>query len=303
MHKRLTLRMEVLLINSTPDKIAALNIPGWFSGRSKRNILPGFGLTFGFSVVYLSLILLLPLSMIVLRTLDLSWNQITEVITSPRVLSSFQLSFGTAFIAAVLNAGFGFIVAWVIVRYNFPGKKILDSLVDLPFALPTAVAGISLTAIFAQNGWIGSILYEMGINAVYNRTGIVIALTFIGLPFVVRTIQPILADIDSEIEEAAASLSASRFKTFTKVIFPEVKPALITGFTLAFARALGEYGSVVFISGNMPFKTEIAPLMIMTKLEQYDYAGAIVISVIMLAASFIILLFMNLLQAWKRKYK
>lgn len=303
MHRKLTLRMGVLLINSIPDKITALNISGWLSGKRRRNILPGFGLTFGFSVVYLSLILLLPLSMIVLRTLDLSWNQITEVITSPRVLASFQLSFGTAFIAAVLNAGFGFIVAWVIVRYDFPGKKILDSLVDLPFALPTAVAGISLTAIFAQNGWLGSILYEMGINAVYNRTGIVIALTFIGLPFVVRTIQPILADIDSELEEAAASLSASRFKTFTKVIFPEVKPALITGFTLAFARALGEYGSVVFISGNMPFKTEIAPLMIMTKLEQYDYAGAIVISVIMLAASFIILLFMNLLQAWKRKYK
>lgn len=303
MRRKLTLRMGGLLISSTPDKNPALNFSGWFSGRSRRNVLPGFGLTFGFSVVYLSLILLLPVSMIVLRTLDLSWNQITEVITSPRVLASFQLSFGSALIAAMLNAGFGFIVAWVIVRYNFPGKKILDSLVDLPFALPTAVAGISLTAIFAQNGWLGSILLEFGINAVYNRTGIIIALTFIGLPFVVRTIQPILAEIDSEIEEAAASLSASRFKTFTKVIFPEIKPGLITGFTLAFARGLGEYGSVVFISGNMPFKTEIAPLMIMTKLEQYDYAGAIVISVIMLAASFIILLFMNLLQSWKRKYK
>lgn len=290
-------------MSSIRNKTHSLQLSDLFNNKSKRNILPGFGLTLGFSVVYLSLILLLPLSMIILRTLDLNWNQIVDIAVSPRVVASFKLSFGASFIAAALNAVFGSIVAWVIVRYDFPGRKILDSLVDLPFALPTAVAGISLTAIFAQNGWLGSYFHQLGIEAVYNRTGIVIALTFIGLPFVVRTIQPILSDLDKEIEEAAASLSASRLKTFTRVIFPELKPGLITGFTLAFARALGEYGSVVFISGNMPFKTEIAPLMIMTKLEQYDYAGAIVISVIMLIASFIILLIMNLLQSWNKKYK
>lgn len=264
----------------------------------KHSILPGFGLTMGFAMLYLSLLVLLPLSTIFIKTAGVGWGFFWETITEPRLIASYKLSFGAAFIAASVNAVFGLLVAWVLVRYTFPGRRIIDGLVDLPFALPTAVAGISLTALYAPNGWIGQYLAAVGIKAAFTPLGIIIALTFIGLPFVVRMVQPVLQTLDKEVEEAAASLGAGRLQTFIKVIFPELLPALMSGFALAFARALGEYGSVVFISGNMPMKTEITPLLIMTKLEQYDYAGANAIAAVMLIVSFVLLFLINLLQYW-----
>jgi sulfate transport system permease protein len=264
----------------------------------QRSILPGFGLSLGFTVLYLSLIVLIPLSAAFLKASSLTWHQFWQVVTAPRALASYRLSFGASAIAATINLVFGLIVAWVLVRYSFPGKRLLDSLVDLPFALPTAVAGIALTAIYSTNGWIGHCLQPWGIRAAYSRLGVVIALTFTGLPFVVRTVQPVLEDLDKEMEEAAASLGAGRWQTMTRVLLPAVMPAALTGLTMAFARAVGEYGSVVFISGNMPMRTEITPLLIITKLEQYDYAGATAIAVVMLVASFMMLLTINLLQAW-----
>jgi len=264
----------------------------------QRSILPGFGLSLGFTVLYLSLIVLIPLSATFLKASSLTWPQFWHVVTAPRALASYRLSFGASGIAATINLFFGLIVAWVLVRYSFHGKRLFDSLVDLPFALPTAVAGIALTAIYSGNGWIGQYLQPLGIKAAYSQLGVVIALTFTGLPFVVRTVQPVLEDLDKEMEEAAASLGADRWQTITRVLLPAVFPAALTGFAMAFARAVGEYGSVVFISGNMPMRTEITPLLIITKLEQYDYAGATAIAVVMLVASFALLLTINLLQAW-----
>ena len=264
----------------------------------QHSVLPGFGLTMGFSLLYLSLIVLIPLSATVLKAATVSWAQIWQTVTAPRALASYRLSFGASAIGASINAVFGLLVAWVLVRYRFPGKRLMDALVDLPFALPTAVAGIALTAIFAGNGWIGQYLEPLGVKVAFTRLGVVVALTFIGLPFVVRTVQPVLQDVSAELEEAAASLGANRWQTFTRVILPSVWPSLLTGFAMAFARAIGEYGSVVFISGNMPMKTEITPLLIITKLEHYDFAGATAIAVAMLAVSFFLLLVINLLQWW-----
>ena len=264
----------------------------------QRSILPGFGLTLGFTLLYLSLIVLIPLSATFLKVSTLSWAQFWHTVSAPRAVASYRLSFGASFIAALTNLFFGLFVAWVLVRYDFPGKRLLDSLVDLPFALPTAVAGIALTTIYSAHGWIGRYLAAIGIKGAYSPLGVVIALTFVGLPFVVRTVQPVLADLEKETEEAAASLGASRWQTFTRVILPAILPAAVTGFTMAFARAIGEYGSVVFISGNMPMRTEITPLLIITKLEQYDYAGATAIAVVMLFVSFTLLLAINVLQKW-----
>ncbi|MFN0070396.1 MAG: sulfate ABC transporter permease subunit CysT [Chloroflexota bacterium] len=268
----------------------------------KKSVIPGFGLTLGLSMLYLSLLVLIPLSSIFIKTATLSWQQFLDHVASPRALAAYQLSFGAAFTGAAINAVFGLLVAWVLVRYEFPGRRILDGLVDLPFALPTAVAGIALTAVYAENGWLGQPLMALGIKAAFTELGVVIALTFIGLPFVVRTVQPVLADLEAEIEEAAASLGATRWQTFTRVILPTIMPAVVTGFTLAFARAVGEYGSVVFISGNMPLRTEIAPLIIVTKLEQFDYAGATAVAMVMLLASFLMLLALNLLQRWSNRF-
>jgi len=264
----------------------------------RHTVLPGFDLALGFSLLYISLIVLIPLSAAFLRTFALTWPQFLDATTTPRVLASYRLTFGASFLAALLNAFFGLILAWVLVRYPFPARRLIDALVDLPFALPTAVAGIALTAIYAQNGWIGRWL---PFKVSYTPLGVWVALVFIGLPFVVRTLQPVLEDVNRELEEAAATLGASRWQTFTKVIFPIVMPALLTGFALAFARALGEYGSVIFIAGNMPMVSEITPLLIITKLEQYDYAGATALAVVMLVAAFALLLVINLLQAWARK--
>jgi len=264
----------------------------------RRSILPGFGLTMGFTLLYLSLIVLIPLSTVFLKTVPLGWERFWHTVTDPRVLASYRLTFGASLIGAIINAFFGLLVAWVLVRYSFPGKRIIDGLVDLPFALPTAVAGIALTTVYSSRGWLGAPLEALGVKAAYSRLGVVIALTFIGLPFVVRTVQPVLEDLDKEVEEAAASLGAGRWQTFTRIIFPLVLPALLTGFALAFARAIGEYGSVIFISGNMPMRTEITPLLIVTKLEQYDYVGATAIAGVMLVASFVLLLIINLLQWW-----
>ncbi|MFX3632024.1 MAG: sulfate ABC transporter permease subunit CysT [Candidatus Pristimantibacillus sp.] len=268
------------------------------SGKKSKNVLPGFGLSMGFTIVYLSLIVLIPLAGVFIKTTGLSWNEFWTVVTNPRVLASYRISFVTAFSAALINLVFGLLVAWVLVRYKFPGKKLIDSLVDLPFALPTAVAGIALTAIYAPNGWVGSLLEPLGLKVAYTPLGITIALIFIGIPFVVRTVQPVLQDLEKETEEAAVLLGAYRLRTFFKVILPELMPALLTGFALAFARGIGEYGSVVFISGNMPMKTEIAPLLIMTKLEQFDYAGATAIALVMLVVSFLLLLLINFFQ-WR----
>lgn len=264
----------------------------------QKSVLPGFRLSLGFTVLYLSLIVLIPLSATFLKASSLTWPRFWHIVTAPRAVASYELSFGASAIAAGINLVFGLIVAWVLVRYTFPGKRIFDSMVDLPFALPTAVAGIALTAIYSSNGWIGQYLQELGIKAAYSRLGVVIALTFTGLPFVVRTVQPVLEDLDKEMEEAAASLGAGRWQTITRVILPAIMPAALTGVTMAFARAVGEYGSVVFISGNMPMKTEITPLLIITKLEQYDYAGATSIAVVMLVVSFVMLLTINLMQVW-----
>lgn len=270
--------------------------------RFPRFVLPGFGLSLGFTLTYLSLIVLVPLSAAFVRTAGMSWADFVAAIASPRVLAAYRLSFGASFAAGAINAVFGTIVAWVLVRYSFPGKRIIDAIVDLPFALPTAVAGISLTAIYAKTGWVGQWLEPAGITVAFTQLGVFVALTFISLPFVVRTLQPVLAELEPEIEEAAATLGANRVQTIVRVILPELVPAMLTGFALAFARALGEYGSVVFISGNMPMKTEIVPLLIITKLEQYDYRGATAIAVVMLVASFALLLLINLLQKWSRRY-
>ena len=266
-----------------------------------RSILPGFDLTFGFTLVYLSLIVLLPLAALVIRASGLGWDQFVGVVTAPRALAAYRLSFGAAFIAAAINIVFGVLVAWVLVRYRFPGKRFFDATIDLPFALPTAVAGIALTALYAGNGWIGQFLEPHGIKVAYTPLGVIIACTFIGLPFVVRTVQPVLQDLDKEVEEAAASLGADRFQTFRRVILPSILPAAVTGFALAFARAIGEYGSVIFIAGNLPMKSEIVPLLIIIKLEQFDYRGAAAIGAAMLAASFVLLLVINLLQRWSRR--
>ena len=267
----------------------------------RHSVLPGFGLTLGFTLLYLSLIVLIPLSATFLKTSTIGWERFWHTVTEPRVLASYRLSFGASFIGALINAVMGLIVAWVLVRYSFPGRRFVDALVDFPFALPTAVAGITLTTLFTRTGWLGRYLEPLGIHVAFSPLGVVIALTFIGLPFVVRTVQPVLQNLDQEIEEAAVSLGAGRWETWRRVILPEVWPALLTGFALAFARAVGEYGSVVFISGNMPMKTEITTLLIITKLEQYDYAGATSIGVVMLGISFMLLLAVNLLQWWSNK--
>ncbi len=266
----------------------------------RPSVIPGFGLTLGFTLAYLGLIVLLPLAGLVARSFALSPAELWAIATTPRVVAAFKVSFGTALIAAAINAVFGLLVAWVLVRYRFPGHRLVDGLVDLPFALPTAVAGIALTALYSPNGWIGRLLEPLGLKVAFTPLGIVVALTFIGLPFVVRTVQPVLQDLEVEHEEAAASLGARRWQTFTRVIFPAILPALITGFTLAFARGVGEYGSVIFIAGNMPAVSEIVPLLIIVKLEQFDYAGATVLAVMMLLASFVLLLTINLLQHWTR---
>lgn len=290
---------------------------------SRRSVLPGFGLSLGFTLVYLSLIVLIPLSAAFIKTAGMSWADFVTTVSAPRVVASYKITFGISLLAALVNAFFGGIVAWVLVRYTFPGRRMVDALVDLPFALPTAVAGIALCALYARNGWVGHWLDPLwaggvarlaawvpwidwagwlGPKLAYDRPGIFLALTFIGLPFVVRTLQPVLAELEPELEEAAATLGANRWQTMTRVIFPELLPALITGFALAFARAIGEYGSVVFIAGNQPLHSEITPLLIITKLEQYDYRGATAIAVVMLVASFSMLLLINLLQKWSRRY-
>jgi sulfate transport system permease protein len=291
--------------------------------RFRRRILPGFGLSLGFTLAYLGLIVLIPLSAAFLKTAGLGWDDFWTAVATPRVIASYKVSFGVSLLAAFVNAVFGGILAWVLVRYTFPGRRIVDALVDLPFALPTAVAGIALSAIYSPNGWVGKWLDPLwaggiarlghwmpwidwpgwlGGKVAFDRPGIFLALTFVGLPFVVRTLQPVLEELEPELEEAAATLGANRWQTMTRVIFPELLPALITGFALSFARALGEYGSVVFIAGNMPHHSEITPLLIITKLEQYDYRGATAIAVVMLIASFVLLLLINLLQKWSRRY-
>jgi sulfate transport system permease protein len=283
----------------------------------RRSILPGFWPAFSYTALYLSLIVLIPISAVLLKSVSCeelaqngarralcasSWAHFWEVVTSPRVVASYRLTLGASLTAALISAAVGFVVAWVLVRYQFPGKAIVDALVDLPFALPTAVAGIALTSLYAENGWLGRYLTPLGIKVAFTPLGVIVALTFIGLPFVVRSVQPVLADVDAEVEEAAASLGASRWQVFRKIIFPLARPALLTGFALAFARALGEYGSVIFIAGNLPMRTEITPLLIVTKLEQYDYAGAAAIAVVMLVASFLMLLAINVLQRYTRRF-
>jgi len=272
------------------------------STRATFSVLPGFGLSLGYTLVYLSVIVLIPLSAVFIRTAELSFAEFWAVVTAPRVVASYRLSFGASLGAAAINAVFGLMLAWALVRYSFPGKRIVDALVDLPFALPTAVAGISLTALYAPNGWLGQYIQGVfGIKVAFGPLGVLVALVFIGLPFVVRTVQPILEDMETELEEAAASLGARRWQTFRHVVLPILLPALLTGFALAFARAVGEYGSVIFIAGNIPFVSEITPLMIITQLEQYDYTGATAIAVVMLVVSFTLLLIINGLQAWAGK--
>lgn len=270
-------------------------------GKSK-SILPGFGPALGYTVTYISLILLIPLAMVFVKTFSMSWSSFWSTVTDPRVLASYRLSFMASFFGAALNGIFGLLLAWVLTRYRFPGQRVVDAILDLPFAMPTAVAGIALTTLYSPNGLFGRYLEKIGIKVAYTPLGIVVALTFIGLPFVVRAIQPVLQDLDQEYEEAAASLGANRWQTFSRVVLPAIVPSWLTGFALAFARALGEYGSVVFISGNMPMRTEIAPLLIRTKLEQFDYAGATAIALVMMVISFILLLLINLLQAWNRRH-
>jgi sulfate transport system permease protein len=269
--------------------------------RKGRSVIPGFGLTLGFTLIYLSLIVLLPLAGVFVRTAGLSLSEIWSIATDPRTLAALRLSFGAALIAAVINAVFGLLVAWVLVRYEFPGRRVVDAIIDLPFALPTAVAGIALTALYAPNGWLGAPLAELGLKVAFTPLGVVLALTFIGLPFVVRTVQPVLEDLETDAEEAAASLGATRLQTVTRVVLPVLAPPLMTGFALAFARAVGEYGSVIFIAGNLPYVSEIAPLLIVIKLEEYDYAGATTIAAVMLVISFLLLLIINALQAWTRR--
>lgn len=266
----------------------------------KHSVIPGFGLTLGFSIFYLCLIVLIPLAGLVFKTMEMSWPEFWLAVTDDRIMHAYKISFGLSFLAAVIGAVFGLIVAWVLVRYRFPGKKLVDAMVDLPFAMPTAVSGIALAALYAENGWIGKYFAAVGIKVAFTPLGILVALIFIGLPFVVRTVEPVLEDFDREIEEAAASLGASRWQMFYKVMLPQLLPSLVTGFAMAFARALGEYGSVIFIAGNMPFVSEIVPLVIIIKLEQYDYAGATAIAVVMLIASFLMLFVINWLQKWSR---
>lgn len=268
---------------------------------ASRKVLPGFGLTLGFTICYLSLLVLIPLGAAFLKTASLTFDQIWAHVSAPRAVASYRLTFGASLVAGLVNAVFGLLLAWALVRYSFPGKKLVDALIDLPFALPTAVAGIALTAIYAKNGWLGQYLEPLGIKVAFTPLGVLVALIFIGLPFVVRTVQPVLEDLDAEFEEAAASLGATRWQTVTRVVLPALLPALLTGFTLAFARAVGEYGSVIFIAGNMPLISEITPLIIITKLEQYDYAGATTIATVMLVVSFVLLLAINALQAWMAK--
>ena len=271
--------------------------------RRAGRVLPGFGLSFGVTVSYLSLIVLIPLSAVFFKTTTMGWERFWAVVTSPRVVASYELSFGAALLAAAINTVFGLLLAWSLVRYTFAGKKLVDALIDLPFALPTAVAGIALTALYAKNGWLGQWLEPLGIRVAFKPLGVLVALIFIGLPFVVRTVQPVLEDLDTELEEAAASLGAHRWQTFRHVVLPVLTPALLTGFALAFARAVGEYGSVIFIAGNVPMVSEITPLMIITKLEQFDYTGATAIATVMLAFSFALLLAINGLQAWSARVR
>ncbi|VCU68991.1 Sulfate transport system permease protein CysT [Pigmentiphaga humi] len=281
---------------ATPD------VPARRARRARRaGVLPGFGLSMGFTILYMSLIVLIPLSTLLFKSASVGWDAFWAAATAPRVLASYRLTFGAALIAALVNLVFGLMVAWSLVRYEFPGKRIVDALVDLPFALPTAVAGIALTSLYASNGWMGRWLEPLGLKVAYTPVGIVVALIFIGLPFVVRTVQPVLEDAERELEEAAASLGASRLQTIAKVLLPGILPALLTGFALAFARGVGEYGSVVFIAGNMPMVSEITPLLIITKLEQYDYAGAASIALVMLSLAFVLLLAINALQWWQAR--
>ena len=267
----------------------------------QHSVLPGFGLTVGYTTFFLSAIVLVPLAAMVLKASSLSFSQFIDVLLDPRVIASYKLTFGTSLLAALINVVFGFLIAWSLVRYDFPGRKFLDALIDMPFALPTAVSGIALTAVFAQDGWLGQQLARLGIHVVYTWLGITVALTLIGMPFVVRSVQPALAEVQRDLEDAAETLGANRFTVFWRIIFPTVLPALLTGFTMAFARGIGEYGSVIFIAGNLPMKTEITPLLIVIKLEQYDYVGAAALGCIMLGMSFIMLLSINLLQAWGRR--
>ena len=271
------------------------------SVKKVRRVLPGFGLSMGVTISYLSLIVLIPLTAVFIKSSSLGWTEFWHVATTPRVMASYRLSFGASLLAAAINVVFGLLLAWSLVRYNFPGRRIVDALVDLPFALPTAVAGIALTALYAPNGWLGKLLEPLGIKVAFTPLGVLVALIFIGLPFIVRTVQPILEDLDIEFEEASASLGASRLQTIRKVVLPALAPALITGFALAFARAVGEYGSVIFIAGNLPMVSEITPLIIITKLEQYDYAGATTVAAVMLIVSFLLLLVINALQAWSAR--
>jgi sulfate transport system permease protein len=270
---------------------------------ANKGVIPGFGLTLGYTVLYLSLIVIIPLSAVVFKTTDLSWGAFLDTVTSPRVIASYRLTFGVSIAAALLNGVFGVMTAWVLVRYRLPGKRIIDAVVDLPFALPTAVAGITLATVYAPSGWIGRILSPLGLKVAYTPLGIFVAMTFIGLPFVVRTVQPVLVELEQELEEAAACLGANRLQTICRVILPALLPAILTGVALAFARGVGEYGSIIFIAGNMPMVSEITPLLIITRLEQYDYAGATAIATIMLGTSFTILFAINLLQRWFRRYE
>jgi sulfate/thiosulfate transport system permease protein len=270
--------------------------------KSRNSVLPGFGPALGYTVFYLSIIVLLPLSALFFKTASLTWDEFVAAVTAPRVLASYRVTFGAALLAATVNAFFGALVAWVLVRYPFPAKKLVDALIDLPFALPTAVAGITLASIYAPNGWLGRFFSPHGIEIAFTPLGIVVAMIFIGMPFVVRTVQPVLEELDQEVEEASSCLGASRVQTFFRVIFPTMLPALLTGFALAFARSVGEYGSIIFIAGNMPMVSEITPLLIITKLEQYDYAGATAIATVMLVVSFAMLLSINLIQKWSRRF-
>lgn len=297
-----------MTVEVTEAKSASPALPPAVRGRRRfrfhePSVLPGFGLSLGYTVLYLSLVVLIPLSAILLKSATMPWAHFVEVVSSPRVVASYKLSFGASFLAALLNCVFGYIVAWVLACYRFPGHRLMDALVDLPFALPTSVAGIALTSLYASNGWLGRYLVPLGVNVAFTRAGVLVALIFIGLPFVVRSVQPVLEDLDQDLEEAAASLGASSWQTFCRIIFPTSLPALLTGFAMAFARALGEYGSVVFISGNMPMKTEITSLLIISKLEQFDYAGATAIALVMLTASFAVLLLINVVQAHSRRYE
>ena len=269
---------------------------------TKNTVLPGFGPALGYTIFYLSIVVLIPLSALFLKTATLTWDQFLVAVTAPRVVASYRVTFGAALLAAAVNGVFGVLTAWVLVRYRFPGKKLIDALVDLPFALPTAVAGITLASVYSPNGWLGRWLEPHGIKVAFTPLGILVAMVFIGLPFVVRTVQPVLEELDQEVEEAASCLGATRWQSFVRVIFPTMLPAVLTGFALAFARAVGEYGSIIFIAGNMPMVSEITPLLIITKLEQYDYAGATAIATVMLVASFVLLLSINLLQKWSRRF-